>query len=159
MKYSILIILVSFLFFTCKKKETTASTANEPESAYRSLGSLPNDFLAFYQRFHRDSAYQVSHINFPLEGKSTVIDTSGNEKHSFIWNKDNWQLHQELDMLDTSFQRTYIADSNDRLITENIYHVNGTFAIQRRFYKTGADYSLIYYNVINNLDISNPVME
>ena len=29
---------------------------------------LPEDFVAFYERFLQDSLYQMEHINFPLEG-------------------------------------------------------------------------------------------
>jgi hypothetical protein len=45
---------------------------------------VSEDFRAFYQRFIRDSAFQLQHIKFPLKG--AYSDYNGDES----WKKDQW---------------------------------------------------------------------
>lgn len=66
----------------------------------------PDDFKVFYQRFLRDSAYQLAHIDFPLEGYSTdaqPTDSSPEELPDtlFYWEKATWNVWKDLP-IDTS---------------------------------------------------------
>ena len=65
------------LFLTdCKRKDPVLKGQ---------VQGLPDDFVAFYEKFHADSAYQMAHIQFPLEGYPAQADSSVLAKGDFRW--------------------------------------------------------------------------
>ncbi len=76
-----------------------------------------NDFNAFYLRFHRDTAYQSSHITFPLEGLPASVDSITLKKGDFRWNKADWVHHQLFN--DVEFERSFRV-INEQMVIETI---------------------------------------
>jgi len=95
-------------------------------------------FGAFYERFHQDSAYQMEHIVFPLEG--TDGNTSAAE--TFRWQKEDWALHRPVDT--TNFQQTF-EPVDEKMVIEYLVHESGRYSIERRFSKMQDEWKLIYY--------------
>src|SRR5690606_16234559 len=52
------------LLFGQYKPDRATPASNPP----REVSHLPADFLAFFDEFHADTAYHMTHIHFPLEG-------------------------------------------------------------------------------------------
>ncbi len=133
----------SFLFNSCDNKAAQATSMEE----------LPADFKDFYKRFHQDSAYQMNHIIFPLQGKPNNA-IKGKDYSDFRWHKSDWVLHKNLGSLLDSYRKVYTVDST--YITEQIYHKTGTYMIERRFSKMAGKWYLVYYAGLTRL---KPVMK
>jgi hypothetical protein len=123
-----------FLLFACK---------NSPgRQEHFSLPGI-HAFDSFYTAFHSDSAYQMKHILFPLEGLPEAMDTA-RYGAVYYWDKETWRLHRPFDPADTTFVRQFqIIDST--LIREVIAHLMSGYRLERRFSFTGKDWQLIYY--------------
>lgn len=101
------------------------------------------EFYEFYNFFHSDTAYQVAHINFPLEGKpSQEMGLSQEEK--FYWQREDWAFHKPIDFQTSPYKRK-ITPITDELVVEYIVHGKLGFGMIRRFAKLGNQWFLIYY--------------
>lgn len=108
-----------------------------------------DDFDAFYQRFHADSAYQMQHIQFPLPGVSAMSDE---DPTTFRWEADSWQLHRLLDPQASGFESEFIRLGDD-LVIEKIIHRTRNIGMERRFSKLGGNtWLLIFYADVHQLD-------
>lgn len=136
----LLFILALLLFFSCGPKEKKAATA----------GNLPEDFTTFYQRFLTDSLYQIEHIVFPLEGIPDNADSAIVAGGGFRWQKENWVMHKLVDPADSDFD-IHFETFGDEIVTENLIHRSGQYALVRRFAKQGEAWNLIYYAGLNSL--------
>ncbi len=130
--------LLSFLvisFLSCKSGQERISPPKPIPTV--------NQFSAFYQIFHTDSAYQMSHIQFPLEGVPEQGDTTA-YPNGFKWLASDWAMHKLFNEKDTSFMREFkLLDST--MVIEDIYHKNSPMRMERRFSYNGA-WNLIYYS-------------
>ncbi len=131
----LLILIAIQSLSSCKEKAAPASDISDYISS-----DLPSDFLGFYQKFHSDSLYQISHVIFPLKEKE---DKS-------LWQLSEWRMHKPFDDLGGQYQQKF-ANLNG-IIIENIYDVKGLFKMERRFIKDTDGYNLIYYNFTNAFD-------
>ena len=132
--FSILFIGI-LVFFSYKNKKASTKTDN---AAYNT-----EEFLIFYDRFSKDSVYQMEHIVFPLEGKKAPVDSLYRDDDDFRWNTDGWILQKEYDDVDGTFSREFL-DING-LIIERIGDVSGKFTMERRFGRLSSGWHLIYY--------------
>ncbi len=132
--FSILFIGI-LVFFSCKNKKASTKADNP---AYNT-----EEFLIFYDRFSKDSVYQMEHIVFPLEGKKAPVDSLYRDDDDFRWNTDGWILQKEYDDVDGTFSREFL-DING-LIIERIGDVSGKFTMERRFGRLSSGWHLIYY--------------
>jgi hypothetical protein len=137
------IFTFSLLIFgeSCKKK----SSLNREEK-----GTLPKDFVAFYDKFHKDSAYQVAHITFPLEGFPTQADSSVFDNGGYRWQKENWQMHRLENFSDSLFVRQFDSPT-EGYVVELVKQKNTPFGIMRRFFKRGDEWFLIFYSDMNTI--------
>jgi len=107
--------------------------------------TLPDDFVAFYAKFHKDSAYQMEHITFPLEGlpsSSTVNDSVPTKR--FFYQRADWKKHNPF--TDPSHQyEQWFEVINDRVIEHWIQVKGNNMFIHRRFAKLDGEWYLIYY--------------
>ncbi len=110
---------------------------------------LPPDFVAFYERFHQDSAFQMAHIAFPLEGLPPEVDSATLAAGTYRWTPENWTLHRPFDP-ESGFERTFVV-YNDRMILEKIVHRNGRLGMARRWARVGDEWQLIYYAALNRV--------
>jgi len=133
----IVILFLLTLLISCNNKNSAtqqSSTATEENIVH-----IPDDFPEFYTRFHLDPEYQLSHIQFPLAGKSET------EK----WKIENWEFHKPFTESD-EFIRDY--ENLGGIITERIVDKEGMFYITRRYAKIASEWNLIFYELGTNLD-------
>ena len=77
------------------------------------------DFYAFYQKFHKDSIYQIDHISWPLEGLPSDADSATIASGTFYWTRDNWRMHKPFDFEMSEFKRQ-INPINDIMVSEQL---------------------------------------
>ena len=115
------------------KGQSSAITAAAPKKK-----SKVEDFDKFYDRFHADSAFQMSRIKFPLKGASTNLDKST------PWTPQNWQ------MLRT---RIYDVDKNQYKVkysktetsfTQKVWVDGAGFSNECRFELVNGKWFLVY---------------
>lgn len=128
-------LLIFFVFLLYCKKGSKVIADQHP---------IPDvkQFRSFYEKFHRDSLYQLNHILFPMEGipeqNDTTVYTNG-----FKWEKEKWSMHHEFNENDTSFVRSFhLIDST--LIIENIQHRLSPLRMERRF-SLDSEWRMIFY--------------
>lgn len=105
-------------------------------------------FEEFYKRFHEDTAFQKSHVTFPLEGIPAFADSSQMYNGTFRWQEDTWVFHRMTDSLQQNFDREFISLGDD-LIIEHLTHKSGKIGMERRFARLGDGWNLIYYAGMN----------
>lgn len=105
-----------------------------------------NGFIDFYHKFHTDSAFQMAHIRFPLEGVPSVADSVYDGKGKYFHKKEDWSIHKPIDTSTGEFKREF--DIGDVLVTERIVSQQN-FMLVRRFYFDGNAWNLIYYADMN----------
>ena len=133
--------MISISLPSCKKEaksENSATTETEGDT-------LPSEFVAFFDRFHEDSAFQMAHITFPLEGlPNSNNDSVVNNAERYYWTRADWKIHHGF--VDPSNQFTqWFEMIGDRMI-EHWVHMKGTnLFLQRRFAKLSDGWYLIYY--------------
>lgn len=155
MKYALLALLVAA--FTCCKNRSAqpgdANAAAQPSEAAQSEApnEVPPGFMDFYERFHKDSLYQISHITFPLAGAQSVrIDSSRTEMREIPWQAKDW-LMQRLNFPPTDYLRQWQTVS-DGLVIERIRARGYNSGLERRFAKQpNGEWELIYYSEMHEL--------
>ncbi len=159
MKYAIgflIGVVATSIFFTIKLKRITAGTMTEEQTSINAIENndteqgLPEDFEAFYLKFHEDSLFQINHILFPLRGLPNNADSLVKVSKNFHWDLESWRMHKPFDNRSGSFRRNF-SNLNNELITEDIYMKEG-FGMSRRFMKTNNDWYLIYYSAMNKIE-------
>jgi len=152
-----LILAICFLFLilfsSCNKNKVSEDSASEiqPQNSEQALDTVSakknivvENFEEFNKNFHSDSLFQVSRVDFPIEGKHV----SGFEQYS--WNRKNWQFQavpvaEETEM--GEYQHSLVK--TDTLITERFWIQDSGFEVERQFKLIGNKWFLIYYNDIN----------
>ena len=113
---------------------------------------LPPDFLEFYQRFHRDSLYQIAHISWPLQGDAAFqVDSTTYEKRMTVWEPQDWLMHRPVDFSTSEYRRQRDV-LGDELIVERISYAAANFGLERRFVKQfNGEWELVYYSDMQEL--------
>lgn len=138
-KYFATVILFIFLIAGCKQdKRLSAEDARH----------LPADFISFYERFHRDSVYQMAHIQFPLDGLPSQADSSMTGLYKYT--VDNWTFQTLKGFNETDFIRRFEIPIPE-LVNESIIQKGVGFGTYRRFYKRSGEWKLIYYSDVNKI--------
>ncbi len=150
----VLLTSVFFVFYLKNRlvdnTPSVASTEQVEKITNPDAGGLPGGFNEFYENFHRDSAFQLNHIHFPLEG---IPERKTNEMdlNDFYWTREDWTLHRPFNAMDGAFDREF-QPVGENMVIENIIHTEANYAMQRRFSRDGADeWNLIYYAAMNKL--------
>lgn len=143
MKYSFFLTIWSLVFWSCMGTGDTSVV-----DSGLNVSDLPEDFRVFYQRFHRDSLFQVEHIVFPLEGLPDEADATTIAEGKYRWTPAQWRFQRVVDYETSDFTRRFVP-VNDRMIAEYIVHKNTGFGMLRRFAKMGGYWHLIYYAGLN----------
>jgi hypothetical protein len=141
MKYLLPFALI--LFFACKNQPQEAPQNNAEEA-------LPEGFTEFYQRFHSDTAFQMAHIVFPLEGLPHQADAETIASGKFRWQAENWQIMRPVDWQMSEYQRE-IVPLNSSLILERIVNPENNIGMIRRYAIIGNEWHLIYYAGLNRM--------
>lgn len=102
------------------------------------------NFEEFNRQFHSDSIFQLSRINFPIEGK--LIE--GFDKQS--WTSKNWELMKTPVSKKSSLPNyRHTLNKNDNIVIEKFWIDNSDFIVERRFRIIDGKWFLIYYNDVN----------
>lgn len=131
-----------------KEKDRPVEQVVTTQSQIPVATNIPPDFLVFYAQFHSDSAYQLEHINFPLEGFPAYADSVTVAEKTFRWEKENWNVHRNMEERKQSFHENLVQVS-DGLIFEYIPTGDKKLWMERRFLKTGNEWRLIYFSDLN----------
>jgi len=145
-------VILTSIFFTMKLRQMTNTVQDSTEAIeeYVPEEGMPSGFLAFYQRFHDDSLFQLEHVIFPLQGIPAEADSATIVDGRFRWEKEGWVMHHPIEDAGTQFARNFKKITDD-LVIENISVAQGQYGMQRRFSKSGDDWYLIYYAGMNRL--------
>lgn len=140
LRYFVILLFVPFVF-SCSNKQPTVT--EDFSSNYND-----DDFEAFYERFHKDSAFQMERITFPLQGMPGMADSMLVNYGDFYYEKAGWKLlhHVDWDTV-TTFQRR-LEHTGLGVVNEYICTVE-KFCISRRFAKLSNGWHLIYYADVN----------
>ena len=132
----IILIFISVLVTGCglfKKDDAIAKSTD------RRVEKFDN----FYDRFHRDVDFQMSRIEFPLEGK--MID--GNGSHD--WTRENWPVMKvRIQDIDKSQFKTAVERGPDSFYQKFWAEDTGFFA-EYRFELKGRKWYLVYARDVN----------
>ncbi len=132
-------------FSACKNSGTTEqSNSSEVDS------TLPADFNVFYQKFHKDSLYQLDHISFPLEGYPAHASSNLEEGQEFRWQKEDWVMHKPFNNENGEYDLSFQSFGED-IIVETILHEPSNYQMQRRFMKSSDGWRLMYYMAMNKV--------
>jgi hypothetical protein len=120
----------------------------KPEAKKSETGEV-SDFTAFYERFHQDSAFQMEHILFPLQGLPSSADSAQLLDRNFRWQAEDWAIHRPIPA--NSDFSSKLLPVDEALVIEQIIHNSGDYAIERRFAKMNDEWLLIYYAGLNRV--------
>jgi hypothetical protein len=123
-------ILLAFItaLFSCKTADISVRGEN---------------FDTFYQRFHTDSAFQISRLKFPLDGLK--VDETG--EHN--WNVNNWNvLTIPVFEVDTTEFNVFF-ELKDKTFTQKAWIDNSGFSIEYRFDLLKKKWYLVYAMEVN----------
>ncbi|MBO9583842.1 MAG: hypothetical protein J7574_06755 [Flavobacterium sp.] len=141
------VFAVAFIFTSCNKVKVESQNLNAVRNdsiAKPIKKELPENFDEFNIKFHSDSLFQVSRVDFPIEGKHIA----GFEQYN--WTRKNWQF-QAVPVAEKSeieeYQHSLVK--TDTLITERFWIPNSGFEVERQFKLIHNKWFLIYYNDIN----------
>ncbi len=142
---------IFFVYYLKNRLATTTSAVTEQELVQDEVSpsGLPTGFRKFYENFHRDSVFQLNHIRFPLEG-IPEREMEALELNDFFWKKEDWTLHRPFNPMDGSFVRDF-QPLGEGMVVETIRHTEANYAMQRRFFRDGNEWYLIYYAAMNKL--------
>lgn len=129
-----------------------ASCKNEPKLSNTETQGLTEDFVQFYNKFHSDSAYQMAHIQFPLEGyPSGNLADSIKNVNDFRWTADKWIMHRLPQFSDSLYSRQF-EQPMPIMVNEIIIEKKRNYGTLRRFLKRDNEWFLIFYSDMNRLE-------
>lgn len=132
----VLLALPSLIAFSC----------GQPSYTDTDDAALLN-FERFYERFHSDSLFQISRIQFPLPGLPSNPSAAQLDGESYFHTLDEWRMHRRIDF-DKEPGVTRDVESFGDIVNERIC-VNNTFCQLRRFYLRDDGWYLIHYDDLN----------
>jgi hypothetical protein len=132
------VLLAGFMLTSCKSSKEEQSYDPSAKATYET-----DEFLEFYDRFAKDSLFQLEHIVFPLEGIKAPKDSTDVIRPDFKWQKENWIIHKPFDDMGGTFSRE-LMDING-IVIELISDNTGQFTMERRFGNLSSGWHLIYY--------------
>jgi len=131
----LILINLIFLLTGCKNSDSVEQTVALYDT---------EEFKTFLDSFSRDSAFQIGHIAFPLEGMPAPKDSTYILDPDFRWTPQTWVLHKPYDDYNGTFSRSYI-DLAGGIVIERVSDNSGLYTMERRFAKLSVGWNLIYY--------------
>lgn len=132
--YLFICICSLFILSCVQQKEELTKQEEIPDASVE----LSDEFQEFYAKFHADSIFQLSHIQFPLQTKGA--DPSGNLTIA----KEDWIINKPIDLSEGFFEQQFVP-IGDNLLIEYINHTSAPLYMERRFAKLKTEWMLIYY--------------
>ncbi|CAM3431930.1 hypothetical protein [Flavobacterium chungbukense] len=133
-------------FLSCNKNKVEESNLDsQTKNSFESKKTeTAENFEEFNKKFHSDSIFQVSRVDFPIEGKHV----SGFEQYN--WTRKNWEF-----LAIPVAEKTEIGEyehsliKTDSLIIERFWIPDSGFEVERQFKLINNKWFLISYNDIN----------
>jgi hypothetical protein len=117
---------------------SNALAQGKPKGMVKIKGSPPEEFPVFYERFHSDSAFQMSRIIFPLQGLRQF------GKEEIPWTADNWELMKtRIYQVDNTQFKTKIKQKK-KYFEQTLWIEGTSFSSIRRFELLGNRWFLVY---------------
>lgn len=103
----------------------------------------PEDFEAFYEKFHQDETFQKERIKFPLKGR--YVDVTGEQP----WSETEWEMHLQkvTDIAEPDYD-TEIIKKED-LVIDKVKLRDSGFYSERRFRLIKGKWYLVYFETVN----------
>ena len=141
MKYLRIIIKIiplSLIFILTTVILTNCHSTRESSRSYTLKKNSSEDFNKFYERFHKDSVFQVSRLKFPLAGMSI----KGSEKTQ--WTRNNLPLLKtKIYDIDTAqFKVTF--KKTEKTFTQKVWIEGSEFSSEYRFELIDKRWYLVY---------------
>ncbi|HND86995.1 MAG TPA: hypothetical protein PK971_01640 [Saprospiraceae bacterium] len=153
MKYPLLVLSACCVLFACQQP-TPSPTPTEVTQTEALSKDIPEDFEPFYERFLRDSAYQMKHIVWPLRGHHmvTLPDSSASQLQQHEWTPADWVMHRPMDDSEGNYIRE-VQTMGDLIVIERIKVKAVNYGIERRFARQAdtGEWALIYYSGIREM--------
>ena len=130
-------IVLFFQLFTYSCKDKTNSSEGE------SAPGIEKGFLSFYEKYSKDSLFQIEHTVFPIEGVKARHDENEMIDPDFRWTQENWVFQKEFDDMNGAFTREFY--NLNGVIVEKIADKSENFTMERRFGNLSSGWHLIYY--------------
>jgi hypothetical protein len=139
------ILMLPIFFVFCKNRNN--QTSSENAATTETTVELSKDFVDFYEKFHKDSVFQLAHIQFPLPEQTPERGDDGTISLKLNWSKEEWKI-QSLPPLNTGEFVREFTPINENLMLEKIATSSPdvNYAINRRWAKLGGEWQLIYYS-------------
>ena len=143
-----LLVLLCFAISCKSKKKTAENSDKKPRTETKSSSKISNSgkesFETFNKKFHNNPSFQMSRINFPLEG--VFVDGVKNHK----WSKENWEFIQaEVSENPKSEEFEHSLKKTNDMVVEKYWIEDAGFKIERRFKLKDGKWYLVYYDDIN----------
>jgi hypothetical protein len=128
-KYFSAITVICLLVSACKTSKTASSGGNN---------SKVETFDTFYDRFHRDEAFQKSRTKFPLQGKSI------SEGKEVKWTPESLPMMKVkiYDVDKKTYKSTY--KKTDKSFIQKVWQPNTEFLFEARFELISKKWFLVY---------------
>lgn len=140
LKYTTMAIILLLLLVGCGREE---QVEEQLPDAYA-------DFAEFYERWHRDSTFQMEHIQFPLQGLPPRADSATVARNNFFYQQEDWTLHRPVNYSKSDFNREFVTLGQD-IIIEYILHQSGDYGMMRRWARQDGEWTLIYFADMNQI--------
>ena len=123
---------------TTPKKQQPDGKSSATTTAAPTKKTKVEDFDKFYDRFHADSAFQMSRIKFPLKGASHDID------NSTAWTPKNWQIMRTrvYDVDQSKYKVKYTK--TETTFTQRVWIDGAGFNTECRFELIDGKWFLVY---------------
>jgi hypothetical protein len=106
------------------------------------------DFERFYTKFHEDSVFQKTRVDFPLSGETSFLSSTGMQMK--LWYEEEWVPHQSFDAMDTlGYEQNMI--SVDTMVVDVIYD-GRALGITRYFSLKDGKWYLTFYSDFNSVN-------
>lgn len=149
MRRLLLILICCVAIAGCKSTSNTQKTSGtdgkNPATETvtpkkKSKKSKVEDFDKFYDRFHADSAFQMSRIKFPLGGGYHTVDNSTK------WTAENWHLMttRVYDVDKNKYKATY--SKTETTFTQKVWIDSAGLFVECRFELVDGKWFLVYMN-------------
>lgn len=145
----IVISICCIALLACGNRDKVSTHSN---SVFDAESAVPIDFMDFYMKFHQDSLYQMSHIQFPLRGMPAMaMDLTQDSINNFVWEEENWAVHKPFMGNEEEYLKEFRV-INENLISEFIVEKQMGYGMERRFSRLGNRWYLIYYMDMNKME-------
>ena len=123
------------------KTQTTPETngkTSATEAAAPKKSAKAEDFDKFYDRFHTDSAFQLSRVKFPLKGGEVGLEKTT------PYTRQNWQMMRTriYDIDKSQYKVEY--NKTETTFTQRVWVEGSGFSTECRFELIGSQWFLVY---------------